>query len=146
MKCKAMWIGRLKDSCPPHLKIQDKLGKTHTMPVQDKEKDLSIIIDDGLKFHLQTNTSANKANGVLSLIHQSFKYFSSKTLTQMYKTQVQLIIKYRNIAWGPSYIRDCTAMERIQCRATRMTPGLKRKPYEDCLKTLELPSLLYRRK
>ena len=61
--------------------IQDKLGKTHTMPVKDKEKDLDIIIDDKLKFHLQTKTAANKANGVLSLIHQSFKYFSRKTLT-----------------------------------------------------------------
>ena len=65
-------------------------------------------------------------------------------LTQLYKTLVWPIIQYRNIAWGPSCLGDCTAMEKLQCRATTMMPGLKEKLYKDCLKTLKLPRLLYR--
>ncbi|KAK2720450.1 hypothetical protein QYM36_004363 [Artemia franciscana] len=81
IKCKVMWIGRPKDSCPPHLTIWTSLAKHTLCQSKIKKKDLGIIIGNELKFHLQTNTAANKANEVLSLIHWSFKYFSRKTLT-----------------------------------------------------------------
>ena len=62
MQSNVDWKTKRQLPPPPHLTIQDKLGKTYTMPVEDKEKDLGIIIGNELKFHLQTNTAANKAN------------------------------------------------------------------------------------
>ena len=47
--------------------------------------------------------------------------------------------------WSPSYQKDILAIEQVQRRATRIVPGLKDLCYEDRLKVLGLPTLLYRR-
>ena len=54
-------------------------------------------------------------------------------------------IEYGNIIWYPYKIKDLTAIENVQRRATRYLPGLKGMPYEERFKTLKLPTLQYRR-
>ncbi len=49
------------------------------------------------------------------------------------------------VLWSPTYQKDILAIEQVQRRATRIVPGLKELCYEDRLKTLGLPTLLYRR-
>ena len=64
----------------------------------------------------------------------------------MYKTLVRPIIEYGNSVWGPTYIGDQKKIERIQRRATKLVPELSHLPYQERLKKLKLPSLVYRRK
>ena len=47
--------------------------------------------------------------------------------------------------YGPFLLGDIRKVEAVQRRATKLIPHLKDKPYEDRLKALELPSLVYRR-
>jgi len=42
-------------------------------------------------------------------------------------------------------VKDIEALERVQNRATKLVPQLPRLPYEDRLKHLDLPTLVYRR-
>ena len=55
-------------------------------------------------------------------------------------------LEYGNTIWGPFYQGDKKLVEAVQRRATKLIPGLKEKTYEERLKLLKLPSLVYRRK
>ena len=103
-------------------------------------------MDTQLKFHKQTSKVVQKANRVLSLIKKSFKYITTDTLPVLYKSLVRPVIEYRNLVWGPFFNQDISRVESVQRRATRIVPSLASLPYVERLKSLKLPSLLYRRK
>ena len=105
-----------------------------------------MYIDDELKFHQHTSAVAKKANQVLGLIKKSFKSRDKQIMSTLFKTMVIPHIEYGNGIWGPHYQSDIRKIESIQRRATKVIDHLKYKPYEDRLKALTLPSLVYRRK
>ena len=51
-------------------------------------------------------------------------------------------------AWGPFFVTDQIAIEKIQKHATKMVSTIKNLPYNECLIILKLPipSLYYHRK
>ena len=55
-------------------------------------------------------------------------------------------LEYCNKVWGPFNTTDVRLVERVMRRATRLVPGLRHLPYEERLKSLNLPSLQYRRR
>ena len=55
-------------------------------------------------------------------------------------------LEYGNAMWGPVYIGDVHKVEKIQRRAIKMIYSIKNLPYEQRLRTLKLPSLIYRRR
>ena len=54
-------------------------------------------------------------------------------------------LEYGNIVWHPRLKGDIELLEGVQHRATRLVPGLAKFTYEDRLKIMDLPSLVYRR-
>ena len=54
-------------------------------------------------------------------------------------------LEYGNSIWCPYKIRDIEAIEAVQRRATRQLPGMKDLSYEERLRKLKLPTLVYRR-
>ena len=59
-------------------------------------KDLVIIVDPSLKFHIHTSTVTARANRMLALINKSFEYLSTNMLLQLYKSFVHPILEYGN--------------------------------------------------
>ena len=55
-------------------------------------------------------------------------------------------MEYANVVWSPQYAKDAVLLENVQRRATKMVPELRNLEYEDRLKALKLPSLMYRRR
>ena len=55
-------------------------------------------------------------------------------------------LEYGNTIWGPFFKEDMLRVERVQRRATKLINGLRDKTYGERLRTLELPSLSYRRR
>ena len=53
-------------------------------------------------------------------------------------------IEYCNPVWGPSFILNQRRIEKIQCRATRLLPRIREKPYQERFLILNLPSLAHR--
>ena len=47
--------------------------------------------------------------------------------------------------WSPRLEKDKKLVERVQCRATKIIPGLKDLTYEQRLEKMKLPSMCYRR-
>ena len=110
------------------------------------ERDLGVEMDHLLKFREQAATAVGRANRILGLIKHSFAHIDSKTLPLLFKTMVRPHLEYCNQIWGPFNVADTKLVERVQRRATRLVPELRRLPYEERLKKLHLPTLQYRRR
>ena len=112
----------------------------------DAEKDLGIIVDKDMKFHLHCATSIKKANRMLGIIKKSFDFLNEANVSLLYKIMIRPIVEYANAVWGPVYKTDQTKLEQVQRRATRLIPSLRHVPYQERLEKLGLHSLFYRRK
>ena len=138
-KCQSLHLGGRNNGHQYHI------GDVPVEGVQ-AERDLGVIIDEKLTFHSQTGLVTKKANTILAIIKKSFDCLNLTTLPILYKTLVRPILEYANTVWGPIYVGDQKKIERIQRRATKLLPELSQLPYQERLKKLNLPSLVYRRK
>ena len=109
------------------------------------EKDLGILVDYKLKFHEQCSAVVARANRLLGVIHRSFNCTNAEMILRLYKSLVQPVIEYGNNIWGPYYVMDQQAIERVQRRAIKIIPELRHYSYQECLQRLSLPSLVDRR-
>ena len=107
----------------------------HMLENVKEEKDLGVIIDNQLKFHTHTSAAVKKANSILGLIKRSFVALDEDTPPLLFTSMVRPHLEYANIIWGPHFIGDIRAVERVQKRATKLIPILR-----------NLPSLEHRRK
>ena len=65
--------------------------------------------------------------------------------TIVYKTMIRPHLEYANCIWSPYLKGDVDKMEKVQRRATKIVPTLRKLPYSARLRKLHLPSLAYRR-
>ena len=84
--------------------------------------DLGIIMSDDLKFHLQTQKACKEATRQINIIRRSFVSRSAKFLSNMFKSYVRPKLEYCVQVWNPVYVGDCSMMEKVQNRLTRMLP------------------------
>ena len=129
-----------------HNKRDDYTLYEKILEESQKEKDLGVIIDEQLKFHVQAAAATKKANQMLGIIKKTYTSRDAVTMATLYKAMVRPHLEYGNVIWGPSFQGDIIAVERIQRRATRLIPELKNMPYQERLMNLKLPTLVYRRK
>ena len=64
---------------------------------------------------------------------------------KLFKAIVRPHLEYANSVWHPTKIKDITAIENVQRRATKYLPTMKNLSYEERLEKLGLPTLQYRR-
>ena len=111
----------------------------------EKEKDIGVTIDSKLSFEQHMNEKINKANSTMGLIRRTFTCLDEEIFSLLYKALVRPHLEYANAIWSPYKIKDITALENVQRRATKQIPSLKNLEYEDRLRKLKLPTLRYRR-
>ena len=138
-KCKVLHIGR----CNPCRRYKIK---GNPLKSTNEEKDLGILVDNELKFHRQTAAAVKKANASIGMIKKSFSLLDHSIVPLLYKSLVRPHLEYANLIWGPFYKGDIKLVEKIQRRSTKMIDELKSLPYVDRLRSLNLPSLQYRRR
>ena len=119
-KCKRFHIGQTN----PHNKYTIA---GFDLVESDQESDLGIIVDNKLKFPIQTAHIVNKGFSILGT--------TSPPNTRIWEHHL-----------GPHFSGDKHKIDRVQHRATRLVPGFDEIPYEERLRRLKLPSLQYRRK
>jgi ribonuclease P/MRP protein subunit RPP40 len=142
-KCKVMHMGRSNMMAKYSMQLEN--GGTYVLQETKEEKDLGIWMDTNLKFSGHVTHAVNKANQLLGLIRRSFTYLDILTIKQLYTAMVRPHLEYGNVVWHPRLKKDVKLLEKIQHRATKMVPALKKLKYEDRLKRMNLPSLAYRR-
>ena len=118
----------------------------HTLQTTDNEKDLGVIVDSKLKFHIHTAAACKKANQMLGLVKKAYTSRDASMTCLLYKAIVRPHLEYGNTIWGPFFKEDMLRVERVQRRATKLINGLRDKTYGERLRVLQLPSLTYRRR
>ncbi len=141
-KCKVLHLGRNNPSFGYSMKQNDQrvtLGQT------ELEKDLGVNIDPQLNFSQHIESQVNKANKILGMIRRSYEFLDGETLKKLFIALVRPHLEFSNVAWSPKLLKDKRLIEAVQRRATKMIPALEDCSYEERLKILDMPSLMYRR-
>ena len=110
-----------------------------------EEKDLGIIIDQSLKFEHHIDISVKKANKIMGLIRRTFNCLDPSTFRALFTALVRPIVEYGHAVWNPYHKGAIRKIESVQRNATKMVNGLKDTPYIDRLRTINLPTLRFRR-
>ena len=71
---------------------------------------------------------------------------NKQTFLTLYKALVRPLLEYCNTVWHPLYKEDSEGFEKVQRRATKLVKELEHLDYPSRLRTLHLPSLVYRRR
>ena len=85
------------------------------------------------------------ANNLCAMIRRTHKFLNYKMFLPLYKTLIRSHLEYGNSVWHPYKFTYIEAWESVQRRATHMLPGIEDLTYEERLRKLKLPTLVYRR-
>jgi len=110
------------------------------------EKDLGVFFSPDLKFRKHISNIIHKANTIAGVIKRSFEYLDTTMLRTLYISLIRPHLDYASVIWNPHQVGDIRLLEQVQRRVTRLVFQLKNAPYNERLRSLNLPSLLYRRR
>jgi len=82
---------------------------------------------------------------MLGIIKTNFQGSRQDTSIMPYRSLVWSHLEYANSLWNPYQKQDIKALEKVQIRATRLVTAMRDKPYQERLRTLDLPILKFRR-
>ena len=82
---------------------------------------------------------------VLGFIKRTFTHKSENIVITLYKALVRPHLEYAVQFWSPYLTKDIEKLERVQARATKMIPALRRLSYERRLAKLKMFTLETRR-
>ena len=125
--------------------LADLSGKTSELTQVSTTKDLGVTLDKNLNFKEHMNSIIKKANGVLFTIKRTLVTRNRETIMPLYKALVRPLVEYAQEVWAPHQRGDIERLEKIQRRATKLIPDISNMSYENRLKSLNLPTLAYRR-
>jgi hypothetical protein len=137
-KCKVMHIGSRG------AKTDYSMAGTN-LETTTAERDLGVWVDDTMSSDSHVGYAVSKANQILGLIRRTFTYMDADLMKKLYISLVRPHLEYANVIWHPHLKRQVELLERVQHRATKMVPNLSKLGYEDRLRQMDLPSLVYRR-
>ena len=109
------------------------------------EVDLGVTIDYELRFEEHICKKVNKANSISGLIRRSFAHLDGYLFNRLYTTFVRPHLEYAQAVWSPISQKLIDMLENVQIRATKMIDGFNNLDYEERLRRLKLPTLVYRR-
>ena len=112
----------------------------------DVEKDLGVLFDTKLSFKQHIGCTVKKVNRMIGLTRRTFHYMVQEVFRLLFTSLMRPHMDYADCIWSPHLKVDIAQLENAQRRATRLVPDLRDRCYEDRLRALNLPSLLYRRR
>lgn len=110
-----------------------------------EQMDLGVCVSHDLKWEKHISLITKRANTMIYLIRRCFSNMTLELFLKAYKTYIRPILEHAVVVWCPYFKKDIDMLERVQRRATKVPPALRRLPYEDRLKALHLTTLEVRR-
>ena len=138
-KCKQLHIGRKTD-----IRAKYTVGEIEIHQVTE-EKDIGVVVDQSLEFEHHISEKVKKANSMLAIIRRTFVNLRKELFIPLYKSLVRSHLEFASSVWCPYKIKHIEKLEKVQRRATKLIPGLKDLSYDERLRHLRLPTLVYRR-
>ena len=114
----------------------------------EAEQDLRVFIEKDLSFDKHISGKVNKANSIAGLIRRSFEYIDcdSFKFRHLFTVLVRPHLEYAQATWSPFLKKAHLGHRKMykDQRASKQVLSLKELGYEDRLRTLKLPTLVYR--
>ena len=142
-KCKVMHLGKPLDQ--QYVYTLNTNDIPYAIEYIVEEKDIGVVIDSKLEFENHIHQKISKASSIMEIIRRSFTTLNTTNFTSLYKALVRSNLEYASCIWFPYKQKHIEAIEKVQRRATKQLPGMKDLSYQERLKILKLPSLVYRR-
>ena len=104
------------------------------LPIVDHVKDLGVLVDDCLKFHLHVNHIHIVSSAFTRANYLILKCFNSRNvqiLLRAFKVYVLPIIEYATSVWSPHVVTDIRKVESVQRKFTKRLPGCSHLSYPD---------------
>jgi len=112
---------------------------------EDHIKDPGIVFDKNLDFGMHIGERINKAYSMLWLIKRNFKDIGREAFLLLFQHLVRSHLEYCNSVWAPYKKSYIDKLEKVQKRATKMIPELRKMHYPGRLRQLNLTTLTYRK-
>ena len=154
-KCHRLHMGSNNTEYHYHLPKISNMRKTrtstsytytfHPLKKVTSEKDLGVTVDDKLNFKLHISQKVAKANSMIYLIKNYFKFLDKEMLKLLIKSLIRPHLEYCSAIWSPITKTEIRRIEGVQRRATKLLPELSNLPYSERLRQLQLPTLEFRR-
>ena len=109
------------------------------------ERDLGVYVDSELCFEYHITKIAKKEHQMASLLWRTFQYIDEDMFKTLYKTIIRSHLQYAAPVWSPYTWKLTEEMEKVQRRATKRVPSLVALKYEERVRKLKLPTLIFRR-
>ena len=79
------------------------------------------------------------------MMRRTFRYLDCDMFRKLFTAVVRPHLEYGAVIWNPTKKHLINQIESVQRRATKLIPGMSRLSYKECLTTLHIPTLQYRR-
>ena len=142
-KCKVLQYGHVR--LEHTYQMRAARNEIIDIPSATEEKDLGIIFEKSLKFNKHVLNVVNRCKKLTGLVRRSFRFMNKILFLQLYKSLIRSIVDYGIVVWYPTSKKNIQLIENIQKRATKIVPEIRGYSYEERLRALNLPTLLYRR-
>jgi len=104
-------------------------------------RDLGVIVDSDLKFHIHVRSIVAKAAGLSCNILNSTMCRSREFMMTLYLTHIRPLLEFGSCVWNLGYVSDLKLLEGVQRRWTKRIDGLEDLSYGDRLAALDLYSV-----
>jgi ribonuclease P/MRP protein subunit RPP40 len=121
------------------------VGVKNCLESTDVERDLGIHISNDLRWDNQISKATRAAQFVLAQIKSAFTCHEPEIIRPLYLALVRPHLEFAVPAWNPHLEQDSKKLEKIQKKATKLCPSLKKKNYEERYKIFQLTKLDVRR-
>ena len=137
-KCNVMYLG---SNNPKFAYILQGSALASTSTVRD----LSVTVSEDCSVSQQCTNVAARARRLTGLMLRTFTSRRRNVILPMFKSIIRPIVEYATPVWSPHLKKDIAEVERVQRKVTKCISGLNHLPYEERLKSLDLPKLDTRR-
>jgi len=133
-KCKVLHLGANNKKYSYHLAHNPILSTNQI-------RDLGVIIDSNLKFHVQALTASSKARRTGNYLLKHLSFVNCKMLKILINSFIRPHLEYCIQAWRPFYQKSFSVLERTFRHFTKRCHSTAQLPYHDRLNILGLTSL-----
>ena len=111
------------------------------LPAVESQRDLGVLVDSSLRFHVHVNAIVGEASGLASQILRGTVCREVDFMVTLFISHIRPILDYASSVWGVGFVGDMIKLESVQRRWSRETKGMSRLNYRARLTSMGLFSI-----